>query len=99
MTTLSEQFAAFALDLRWEDVPDDVRALARGHFLDALGIALASSRMDFATAVHGAALSLGAGSDATAIGFGTRLPAPSAAPGNGPLAHRPRFYDPPIQAG
>ena len=79
MTTVSEQFAAFALDLRWEDVPDDVRALARGHFLDALGIALASSRMDFATAVHGAALSLGSGSDATAIGFGTRLPAPSAA--------------------
>lgn len=98
MTTVSEQFAAFALDLRWEDVPDDVRALARGHFLDALGIALASSRMDFATAVHGAALSLGAGSDATAIGFGTRLPAPSAALVNGTLAHGLDFDDTHIEA-
>jgi 2-methylcitrate dehydratase PrpD len=98
MTTVSERLAAFALDLRWEDVPEDVRALARGHFLDALGIALASSRTDFGAAVHGAALALGAGDDATAIGFGTRLPAPSAALVNGTLAHGLDFDDTHIEA-
>lgn len=98
MTTVSGQLAAFALDHRWEDVPDDVRALARGHFLDALGIALASSRTDFAAAVHGAARSLGAGGEATAIGFGTRLPAPSAALVNGTLAHGLDFDDTHVEA-
>jgi 2-methylcitrate dehydratase PrpD len=98
MTTISERLAAFALDLGWEDVPEDVRTLARGHVLDALGIALASSRMDFAAAVHGAVQALGAGTDATAIGFGTRLPASSAALVNGTLAHGLDFDDTHIEA-
>lgn len=98
MTTVAERLAAFALDLRWEAVPDDVRALAKGHWLDALGIALASSRADFGAAVHGAAAALGAGAEATAIGFGTRLPAPSAALVNGTLAHGLDFDDTHIEA-
>ena len=98
MTTVSEHLAAFALDVRWEDVPDDVRGLARGHLLDALGIALASSRMDFARTVHGAASSLGTGGEATGIGFGTRLPAPSAALLNGTLVHGLDFDDTHVEA-
>jgi 2-methylcitrate dehydratase PrpD len=98
MTTLSEQLAAFALDLEWNDIPDDVRTLARGHLLDALGIALASSRTDFGASVHGAGLALGAGSESTVIGFGTRLPAPSAALVNGTLAHGLDYDDTHIEA-
>lgn len=53
--------------------------LAREHFLDALGIALASSKFDFGEAILNGARALGDGTQATAIGSGVRLPAPSAA--------------------
>ncbi len=98
MATVSEVLAGFALGLRREDVPEDVVALAKGHLLDALGIALASSRMDFAVAVHGAAQTLGTGNESTAIGFGTRLPAASAALVNGTLAHGLDFDDTHVEA-
>jgi 2-methylcitrate dehydratase PrpD len=93
MTTMSEALARFALGLRWADVPADVLDLARGHWLDALGIALASSRTDFGAAVHGAGRALGAGAESTALGFGTRLRAASAALVNGTLAHGLDFDD------
>lgn len=92
-TTMSGALARFALGLRQDDVPPAVLALARGHLLDALGIALASSRMDFGQAVHAAAHALGAGDEATVVGLGTRLPAPSAALVNGTLAHGLDFDD------
>lgn len=98
MSTISESLAAFALDLGWEDVPGDVVALAKGHLLDTLGIALASSRMDFAAAVHGAARALGSGEESTVIGLGTRLPAASAALVNGTLAHGLDFDDTHVEA-
>jgi 2-methylcitrate dehydratase PrpD len=98
MTTISQTLAEFALGLRWEDVPDDVIGLAKGHLLDTLGIALASSRMDFGTAVHAAARTMGAADEATALGFGTRLPAPSAALVNGTLAHGLDFDDTHVEA-
>lgn len=93
MTTMSETLAEFAVKLTWEDLPVEVVGLAKQHFLDTLGIALASSQMDFGRAVHAAARGLGAGDEATALGFGTRLPAPSAALVNGTLAHGLDFDD------
>jgi len=98
MTTLAQDLAAFALDVRWDDVPDDVRVIARGHLLDALGIALASSRSDFGQAVHAAACTLGQGSESTALGFGTLLPAATAALVNGTLAHGLDFDDTHVEA-
>ncbi len=41
LATLTEDLARFALRVRWEDVPDDVVALAKEHLLDTLGIVLA----------------------------------------------------------
>jgi 2-methylcitrate dehydratase PrpD len=87
MATLTEDLARFALRLRWEDVPEDVVALAKQHLLDILGVVLASSRFDFGEAMHAAVCTLGAGDEATALGFGTRLPVASAALVNGTLAH------------
>jgi 2-methylcitrate dehydratase PrpD len=98
MTTMSEALATFALRLDWRDVPDDVLELARGHVLDTLGIALASSRTDFGAAIHRAGCALGAGQESTALGFGTRLPAASAALVNGTLAHGLDFDDTHIEA-
>ncbi len=87
MTTESEAFARFALGLSWEQVPPDVIALAKGHLLDTLGIALASSGTDFGAAVVKAASTLGRSDEATVLGVGVRLPAASAALVNGTLAH------------
>lgn len=85
--TESARLAGFALDLSFDDIPDEVLQLARKHFLDALGIAIASSGFDFGRAVLEGVAELGEGAQATAVGSGVRLPAASAALVNGVLAH------------
>ena len=92
-TTESQKLAKFALDLQLEAVPADVLTLAKEHFLDALGIALASSRFDFGAAILQGARELGEGQQATALGSGVRLPPASAALVNGVLAHGLDFDD------
>lgn len=96
--TASEEMARFVVGLTMADVPAAVRSVARVHLLDGLGIALASSAMDFAETVHEAATQLGAGDDAHVIGFGTGLPAASAALVNGTLVHGLDFDDTHIEA-
>lgn len=85
--TLSEALTTFALEFPGQDIPDDVLVKSRAHFLDALGIALASSTFDFAEAALQAAHELGTGAEAHAIGKNVLLPAPSAALVNGILVH------------
>ena len=91
--TESEKLARFSLELTLADVPAAVLILAKEHFLDVLGIALASSRFDFGRAVLKGARELGDGQLAMAIGSGERLPAASAALVNGVLAHGLDFDD------
>jgi len=91
--TESQKLARYALGLRYEDIPNDVLDIARGHFLDALGIALASSTFDFGAAVLEAARELGTGGQARAVGSATPLPPASAALVNGTLAHGLDFDD------
>ena len=96
--SISEQLARFVTTLSITDVPEPVLAVARAHLLDGLGIALASSAMDFADAVHDAATRLGTGDEAHAVGFGTALPASSAALVNGTLIHGLDFDDTHVEA-
>lgn len=96
MTSISEDIAHFALSEF--SVPDEVQALARDHFLDTMGIALASSGFDFAKIVETAAITLGVGDQARAIGTGTPLPAAQAALVNGTLAHGLDYDDTHIAA-
>ncbi len=91
--TESEKIARFALTLKLQDVPPDVLALAKEHFLDVVGIALASSKFDVGRAALKGARALGRGDEANAIGSGTPLPAASAALVNGVLAHALDFDD------
>jgi 2-methylcitrate dehydratase PrpD len=91
--TESEKIAQFALNLKISDVPTAVLTLAKEHFLDVIGIALASSRFDIGRAVLQGARELGEGQAAMAIGSGVRLPAASAALVNGVLAHALDFDD------
>ncbi len=91
--TEAEAIADFALGLDLARVPPAVVELAKEHFLDALGVALASSTWDFARAALQGARELGEGTQATAIGSGVKLPPASAALVNGVLSHGLDFDD------
>jgi 2-methylcitrate dehydratase PrpD len=91
--TETEALANFALDLDLSTVPPAVVELAKEHLLDVIGLALAASTWDFGKAVLKGARALGEGNQATVIGSGVRLPAPSAALVNGVLAHGLDFDD------
>lgn len=96
--TVAGRIAEFVSDLSLDDVPAPVRERAKLHLLDALGIAIASSGMDFGRSVHRAGTRLGSGSESRALGFGTALPAPSAALVNGTLIHGLDFDDTHIES-
>ena len=91
--TLSAALADFALDLRLEDVPAALVAKAKGHMLDALGIALASSGFDFAGPILEGARMLGSGDAAHSLAAGAPLPPAGAALVNGTLMHGLDFDD------
>ena len=91
--TLSGELADFALGLSLDQVPADLVRKAKGHMLDALGIALASSGFDFAGPVLDGARKLGLGGESHAIGTGAKLPAAGAALVNGTLIHGLDFDD------
>ena len=92
-TALAAQLATTVTRLTWGEVPQSVRAVAKLHILDALGVALAATGMDFGRAIHRAGQDFGAGEDAHALGFGSVLPAASAALVNGTLMHGLDFDD------
>ena len=98
--SIATELSGFASGLRYEDIPDRVRLRARHLILDAVGIALASHRFDFAGSclrgiemLAGAGAGAGAGAsprqagEATVIGHPRRLPLRDAAMANGLLVH------------
>ncbi len=87
MSSASETIAAFAAELHFDALPAAVVAKVKVHVLDLLGVALAASSMDFASAVATVAQGMGGPPESTAIGMRDRLPAPWAALVNGSLAH------------
>ncbi|MCE0763687.1 MmgE/PrpD family protein [Pseudonocardia kujensis] len=91
--TASARIARWTTGLTLADIPAPVRAVARDHLLDATGTALAAAGTDFGQAVHTAGTRLGAGTEAHALGYGTPLPAASAALVNGTLMHGLDFDD------
>ncbi len=91
--TLSAKIADGVARITWDDVPNDVRTLAKAHALDAIGIAIASTGMDYGHAVHNAGAQLANGGDSRVLGFGTPLPAADAALVDGTLMHGLDFDD------
>jgi 2-methylcitrate dehydratase PrpD len=87
VTTCSEQIASFVAALRLADIPDAVVAKAKWVLLDTLGIALASSSMDFGRMATRVAEKLGGAAASRLIGSSTRVAAPNAVLANGTLAH------------
>lgn len=84
---IRERIAAFAVGLEPAAIPAEVRCRALHHMLDGAGIALASSRFDFAHRTLTAMRGLGGAGPAPVIGFTDRLAPRDAALVNGVLVH------------
>jgi 2-methylcitrate dehydratase PrpD len=93
MSSLSQQLAAFAHDLRWEDLPQDVQEHVKLLVLDVVGLCLAAVRDEFAVAVLAIAEEMGGTPESRPVGIGTAMPAPSAALVSGTLTHGHDFDD------
>src|ERR1044071_209101 len=87
METYSEVIGRFASGLRLADVPPAVVEKAKLVFLDTLGIALASSTMDFGLMAINVARKLGGPKASLLIGTSDRVAAANAVIANGTLAH------------
>ena len=91
--TVSAAFADFTLGLSLDAVPAELVRKAKGHMLDGLGIALASTGFDYAGPTLEGARKLGSGTEAHALGTGAPLPPAGAALVNGVLIHGLDFDD------
>ncbi len=87
MEPYSKKIAEFVRGLQLADVPPAVVAKAKLVLLDALGIALASSTMDFGRMAVRVAQKLGGPADSRVIGSGEKVAAANAVLANGTLAH------------
>lgn len=85
--SISQRLAAFAADTPDDAIPAGVRTRAVHHMLDAVGIALASTRYDFAHRTLTALRALSGPGDVPVIGMPARLTPRDAATVNGLLCH------------
>ena len=92
-TPISDSLAAFAISLRWQDIPAPVVERAKLHILDALGIGLAASRYDYSHKTLTAMSGLAGEGPYPVIGMPARLPMRDAAQMNGFLIHALDFDD------
>jgi 2-methylcitrate dehydratase PrpD len=83
----SQTIARFVRGLNLEDVPQPVVDKAKLVFLDTLGVALASSTMDFGRMVINVAQKLGGTTSSRVIGAPLKVAAANAVLANGTLAH------------
>jgi 2-methylcitrate dehydratase PrpD len=91
--TIVQQLAAFIAGTVAGRYPDEMRAAARLHVLDTIGIAVAASTLDTSLALRDYVTEQGGRPDATAIGVPGRLPSALAALVNGTLAHSLDYDD------
>jgi len=87
MDRYSEKIAVFVRALRHAQVPSEVVEKTKLVFLDALGIALASSTMDFGGIALDVARALGGKRESRLIGTADKVAATNAVLANGTLAH------------
>src|SRR5262249_34802753 len=80
---IAAQLGAFTTSLNASDVPADVRLRGQHHILDAIGIALASGRFDFAKKTLAGIKALGGTGEVPVIGMAAKLSPRDAAMMNG----------------
>ncbi|GGJ98536.1 MmgE/PrpD family protein [Pseudomonas matsuisoli] len=91
-TPIAVTLANFATSLGYDDIPEITRERAKHLILDAVGIALASTRYEFAQRTLSAARELGEG-DSDVIGLGAKLSLRDAILLNATLVHGLDFDD------
>ena len=79
METISRELARFALELRYEDIPEEAIKAAKRFLLDSLGCAFAALDNPDMQAAHRYIQELGGAEQATVIGYGTKTNLPNAA--------------------
>lgn len=84
--TLSQELARFAADLEWQQIPASVRERTKLLLIDAIGVAFASTRFEFAHRALSALTLMGAG-DCDVIGMPAKLSLRDAVLLNGILIH------------
>lgn len=95
---IQEQLAHFAAGVKHDDIPAKVRIRAMHHMLDAAGIALASTRYDFAHKTLAGLRALGGEGDVPVLGMPAALSMRDAATMNGFLCHGLDYDDTHIAA-
>lgn len=90
---VTREYARFAAALRFEDIPDDVVAIAREQIVATIGSCYTGSRMPAADAMRTGLAILGGGDQATLFGARGRMPAPAAALYNSAVAQVLDFDD------
>jgi 2-methylcitrate dehydratase PrpD len=90
---LTRALAALALDYRYEEFPEEVRAMGRRCILDGVACALAGRAEPVVRIVEAEALQTGGAAEAGLIGHAARLPAGQAALVNGTAAHALDYDD------
>jgi len=79
MTSISQQMAQFAINLKYEDIPAEAIREAKRFLLDSVGCALAAVKNEDMLAMYHFTEKLGGSPEATVIGTGLRTNAPNAA--------------------
>lgn len=85
--TIAQTYADFALDLKYDDIPEDVRERAKYLILDSVGCALASSTFDFAAKILAGIKDLGGAGECSVINSNETLPVRDAVAMNAALVH------------
>ncbi len=85
--TYAEKYAAFALNLRPDDIPADVRERAKHLILDSIGCAMASTHYDFSKKIMAGLKDLGGAGDCSIINMPEKLPLRDAVTMNAALVH------------
>ncbi len=85
--SISERLSAFAATVTYDAIPERVLDRAKHLILDAVGLAFASTRFDYARVSMAAINKIAGTGDSPIIGFQTRLPLRDAALTNGLLIH------------
>ena len=91
--TVSRQLARWSKEQGANGIPDEVLAMAKGHILDGIGLAIAARRGGFGNAGVIVARSIGGSPEARILGSNDLLGAASAAFANGILIHALDFDD------
>ena len=87
MEAYSQAIGRFVRALSLSDIPEAVFDKAKLVLLDTLGVALASSTMDFGAMVTRVAQALGGTPDSRLVGSDSKVAAANAVLANGTLAH------------